>query len=50
MHAKDEINHTLYHTQMSSLASRTWEMLARALILERWKTVVQGVTLRVEDQ
>jgi len=49
MHATDETNHTLYHTQMNSLASRTWEMLARAPILERWKTIVRGVTLRAEN-
>jgi len=44
MHATDETNHILYHTQMSSLASRTWEMLARAPILEWWKVVDQRVT------
>jgi len=39
MHATDEPNQTVYQPQMNSLASHTWEMLARVPILERWRTV-----------
>jgi len=35
---------------MNGLASLTWEMLARASPLERWKLVAQRATLRAENQ